>query len=101
MLLVSMLVQAGDVPDATANAGSPDLCRGRAELPASRHAPVVVIVSWGICPHLGCSSEMYFKACLEGFPRPLHVPRVYGEERQGGASCSDVGVKEAFQGDQL
>lgn len=48
MLLVSMLVQAGDVPDATANAGSPDLCRGRAELPASRHAPVVVIVSWGI-----------------------------------------------------
>lgn len=31
---------------------------GRAELPASRHALVMVVVLWGVCPHLGCSSKV-------------------------------------------
>lgn len=76
---------------------------GRTELAASRHAPVMVVVLWGVCPHLGCSSKnsMFFKARLKTSPRAQHVPGPYGEERQGGASRSDVGVKEAFQGDQL
>lgn len=46
-------------------------------------------------------NSMVFKARLKASPRPQRVPGPYGEERQGGASRSDVGVKEAFQGDQL
>lgn len=56
----------------------------------------------GIHPHLGHSSKPpCFKVCLEASPGPLRVPGLYGEGGQGGASHLGVGMKEAFQGDQL
>lgn len=81
-----MLVQAGNVADALANAGSwlwtgtalTAQGSGRAELPASRHAPVVVAL-YG-AP--GCSSKMlYFKANLEASARSLYGPGLHGKKR--------------------
>lgn len=46
------------VPQLWAGAALAGQDLGRAELAASRHAPVMVVVLWGVCPHRGCSSKI-------------------------------------------